>query len=82
MAKKKIKKKLKKLRKKVKKLKRRKTKRKKAKKSKTFTSTELIFKVPKKWSRNAYVNKNEYEKKYKLSIKDNEGFWEKRRKKN
>ena len=36
-----------------------------------------MFKVPKKWSKNAYVNKSQYEKKYKLSIKDNEGFWKK-----
>ena len=47
------------------------------KKRKTSESKELIFKVPNKWSRNAYVDKNDYEKKYKLSIKDNEGFWKK-----
>ena len=40
-------------------------------------SKELIFKVTKKWSNNAYVNKSRYEKKYKLSIKDNEVFWKK-----
>ena len=50
---------------------------KKTKKSKTSASTELVFKVPKKWSNNAYVDKSAYEKKYKLSIKDNEGFWKK-----
>ena len=38
---------------------------------------ELIFKVPKKWSNNSYVDKSGYEKKYKFSIKDNEGFWRK-----
>ena len=38
---------------------------------------ELIFKVTKKWSRSAYVDKNQYEKKYKQSIKDNDGFWKK-----
>jgi len=60
---------------KSKKLKRKKIKR--TKKTKPSTSSELIFKVPKKWANKAYVNKNEYEKKYKLSIKDNEGFWRK-----
>ena len=61
-----------------KKLKRNKTKRrKKTRKSKITQSSELIFKVPKKWSNNAYVDKKLYEKKYKLSIKDNEGFWRK-----
>ena len=49
----------------------------KIKKTKNLKSQELIFKVPKKWSKNAYVNKSQYEKKYKLSIKDNEGFWKK-----
>lgn len=52
-------------------------KKKKTRKVKPPTSNELIFKVPKKWSRSAYVDKNQYEKKYKLSIKDNEGFWKK-----
>jgi acetyl-CoA synthetase len=59
--------------------KRRKTKsRKKVKKIskiKKSTSEKLIFKVPKRWSNKAYVDKNAYEKKYKLSIKDNESFW-------
>ena len=68
MARKKRKKFRKKIRKKLKKLKRKKSKKKtkKIKKTKTSTSTsnELIFKVPKKWSNNAYVNKIEYEKKY------------------
>ena len=49
----------------------------KIKKIKSSESKELIFKVPKKWSNSAYVNKSQYEKKYKLSIKDNEGFWKK-----
>ena len=57
-------------------MKRRKS-RKKLKKNKKVESKELIFKVSKKWSSKAYVNKTEYEKKYKLSIKDNEGFWKK-----
>ena len=69
-------------RKKLKKLKQRKKRKgrkklKKEKKTSTTVSNELIFKVPKKWSRSAYINKNQYEKKYKLSIKDNEGFWKK-----
>ncbi len=65
--------KAKKRKKKLKKLKRKK----KSKIAKNSQSTDLIFKVPKKWSNKAYVNKNKYEKKYKLSIKDNEGFWKK-----
>ena len=69
-------------RKKLKKLKQRKKRKgrkklKKEKKTSTTVSNELIFKVPKKWSRSAYIDKNQYEKKYKLSIKDNEGFWKK-----
>ena len=38
---------------------------------------EGIIKVSKKWANKAYVNKNGYEKKYKLSIKKNEDFWKK-----
>jgi len=52
----------KKKRKKRKKLKRRKIK--KIKKTKIYKSSELIFKVPKKWAKRAYVDKNRYEKKY------------------
>ena len=37
----------------------------------------LVFKVPENWSKQAYVNKSQYEKKYRLSIKDNEKFWKK-----
>jgi len=48
-----------------------------AQKTKSSGSPELIFKVSKKWSNNAYINKIRYEKKYKLSIKDNDGFWRK-----
>jgi len=54
-----------------------KTRSKRVKKVKKTESKELIFKVPKKWANNAYVDKKEYEKKYKLSIKDNDGFWKK-----
>ena len=60
-----------------KKLKKRKKRTKKSKKREASKSNELIFKVPRKWSQNAYVNKSKYEKKYKLSIKDNERFWKK-----
>ena len=89
MAKKKRKKKSKTTRKKVKRIKRRikklsKKRRRKCKKkfsrnkkTKNSESKELVFKVPKKWSNSAYINKSQYEKKYKLSIKDNEGFWKK-----
>ena len=37
----------------------------------------LVFKVSKNWSKQAYVNKSQYEKKYRLSIKENENFWRK-----
>ena len=79
MAKKKKKRKSRKKSKKTrvkKKVKRRKS-RKKSKKIKKVESKELIFKVPKKWSQSAYVDKNQYDKKYKLSITDNEKFWKK-----
>ena len=55
----------------------RKKSKKKSSRSKNSQSSELIFKVPKKWSKNAYVNRAKYEKKYKLSIKNNENFWKK-----
>jgi len=79
MAKKKKKKKYSKKSKKTrvkKKVKRRKSS-KKSKRIKKVESKELIFKVSKKWSKQAYVNKATYEKKYKLSIKNNEDFWRK-----
>ena len=38
---------------------------------------ELVIKTSKVWSKQAYVNKKAYEKKYNLSIKDNENFWRK-----
>ena len=80
--KKKSKKKPKKLKSKVRKLKKKRTKKskkksKKIKISKTAATEELIFKVPSKWADRAYVNKSQYEKKYKLSIKDNDNFWRK-----
>jgi len=61
-----------------KKIKSRKVKRrKKIKSRKVIELKELIFKVPKKLANTAYVNKKQYEKKYKLSIKDNDNFWKK-----
>ena len=78
MRKKKKKKKLKSRKRKRKpKSRKRKRKLKSRKKTKKTEPKELIFKVPKKWSNNAYVDKSLYEKKYKLSIKDNENFWRK-----
>jgi len=56
---------------------RKKTKKIKSRKTKKIETKELIFKVTKKWSNSAYVNKKKYEQKYKLSLKDNDGFWRK-----
>ena len=36
-----------------------------------------IIKVSDSWAKHAYVNKSKYQKKYKLSIKDNDKFWAK-----
>ena len=36
-----------------------------------------IIKVSESWDKHAYVNKSKYQKKYKLSIKENEKFWAK-----
>ena len=55
----------------------RKNRSKKIKKETKNQKKDLIFKVTKKWSKTAYVDKSQYEKKYKLSIKDNDGFWKK-----
>ena len=82
------KKKKKKIKKRKRKIKKRKRKIKKRSTNKKFVSKKsskesrdadgnLIFKVPENWSKQAYVNKSQYEKKYKLSIKDNESFWAK-----
>ena len=63
---------------------RRKKSLKKIKSSKKRSSKEIIdsdgnqvFKVSENWAKQALVNKSQYEKKYKLSIKDNENFWNK-----
>ena len=37
----------------------------------------IVFKVPQSWEKQAHVNKTQYAKKYRLSIKDNENFWRK-----
>ena len=67
---------------KVKKIKKKSSKTKKVfqkKPSKETTDDDgnIVFKVPENWSKQAYVNKSQYEKKYKLSIKNNEDFWKK-----
>ena len=84
---KKKKRKVKKVRKKKKKIKRkvRRKKIKSSKKKKIFkiklpkeskdSDGNLVFRVPENWSKQAYVNKPKYEKKYKLSIKNNDDFW-------
>ena len=77
MAKKKKRRRLKKKRRKLKRKKKNKKKIKKIKKNKTSKTNELVFKVSAKWAKKAYIDKNQYEKKYNLSIKDNEGFWRK-----
>jgi acetyl-CoA synthetase len=47
------------------------------KKKKKITPSELVFKVTKKWAKKAYVDKSDYDRKYKISIKDNDNFWKK-----
>jgi acetyl-CoA synthetase len=80
MAKRKIKKR--KIRK-IKKRKIRRIKKRKIRKVKKITkksgpsNSEPIFKVPTSWAQKAYVDKRAYEKKYKLSISENEKFWKK-----
>jgi acetyl-CoA synthetase len=39
--------------------------------------SDKLFKVPVDWAKNSYVNKEQYETKYKESITDNQNFWEK-----
>ena len=55
----------------------RKTKLKTEKKIILESEKELVIKTSKIWSKQAYVNKKAYEKKYNTSIKDNENFWKK-----
>ena len=69
--------KLKRKKRKSSKVKRRKRIIKSKKIKKTEGPKEVIYKVKNDWVKKAIVNKSEYEKKYKQSIKDNEGFWKK-----
>jgi acetyl-CoA synthetase len=39
--------------------------------------SDKLFKVPADWAKNSYVNKEQYEAKYKESVTDNENFWAK-----
>ena len=39
-------------------------------------SEETIIKVNDNWSKKGFVNKENYETKYKYSINDNESFWD------
>ena len=65
---------------------RKKTKKKSKKikiKKKSITSNlekELIYRTKKDWVNKALVNKSQYEKKYKSSIKDNDDFGKKKEK--
>jgi len=43
----------------------------------TNAEKELVIKTTKDWIKKSYINKKAYEKKYDLSIKNNEGFWRK-----
>ena len=38
---------------------------------------EIVYKTKKDWISKATVNKSQYEKKYKASLSDNDGFWKK-----
>ena len=76
MAKRKKKKSIKKKRRKISKRKLKKiTKSFKKTKQTTDSDGNTVFKVPKNWEKQGYVNRSQYEKKYKNSIKDNEHFW-------
>ena len=78
--------------KKVKKARKTKKKKRKSKSSRIKKARKITFKSPKliedgdgnsiikvsdSWDKHAYVNKSKYQKKYKLSIKENEKFWAK-----
>ena len=78
--------------KKTKKSKRKKVKKRRNKSSKVKKVRKINFKSPKliedgdgnavvkvsdSWDKHAYVNKSKYQKKYKLSIKENDKFWAK-----
>ena len=82
MSKRKKKKRKKNIKKRKKKIKKKLTSRKKENQQTTDSDGNIVYKVSEKWSKQAYANKSQYEKKYKLSIKDNENFWKKRGQKN
>jgi len=71
------------VKKRIKKRKIRRIKKRKIRKVKKITkksgpsNSEPIFKVPTSWAQKAYIDKRAYEKKYKLSISENEKFWKK-----
>ena len=51
-------------------------------KDKKKVSTEVVFKTKQEWIKNSIANKSQYQNKYNESIKNNNTFWKKRRKKN
>ena len=57
--------------------KKRKNKSSKKKIKKLETNQELIIKTKADWVNKALVNKSDYEKKYKKSLKNNDEFWKK-----
>ena len=52
-------------------------KKKKYKKISSESEKEVVIKTTQAWQKKAYVDKKTYEKKYSLSLKDNESFWRK-----
>ena len=79
--KKKKKKKVKKKSKRVSRKTKKSRKRKKISSKKTLLTQDddgnSVIKVSEYWENQAYVNKSKYQKKYNLSVKDNENFWRK-----
>jgi len=75
MAKRSKRKRIKRRKRRSKKIKKRKVK--KIAKKTGSSNNELIFKVSSSWAKKAYVDRKAYEKKYKLSISENEKFWKK-----
>ena len=79
--KKKKKKKIKKKSRKVSRKNKKSRKRKKISSKKTLLTQDddgnSVIKVSEYWENQAYVNKSKYQKKYNLSVKDNENFWRK-----
>ena len=77
MSKRKKKKRKKNIKKRKKNIKKKITSRKKDTQQTTDSDGNIVYKVSEKWSKQAYANKSQYEKKYKLSIRENENFWKK-----